>query len=227
LYWFHNTNGSWPTALIEGSDGNFYGTTAYGGPISSGFSGTLFKITRDGEHTMLASFTGTNGANPQSLMLASDGNFYGTACGGTGKNGTIFKATSDGVLTSLFSFSGTNGSIINPFSSRPGLLVQTAEDTCYGTTYLGGASNLGTIFRFQVAPDPPRIENISQNASGGFTFTWAALTGRSYQVQFQSDLTSTNWSPLGDPVMATNTTASASDVIGPDRQRFYRILLLP
>jgi hypothetical protein len=79
-----------------------------------------------------------------------------------------------------------------------------------------------------VPPTPIAVlENISQKANGGLTFTWAALTGRSYQVQFQSDLTSTNWSPLGDPVVATNATASASDVIGPDRRRFYRLVLLP
>ncbi|PYT07064.1 MAG: hypothetical protein DMF60_07890 [Acidobacteria bacterium] len=109
LYWFHNTNGSWPTALIEASDGNFYGTTAIGGPISSGFSGTIFKITRDGEHTMLVSFSGTNGFEPRSLMRATDGNFYGMTRAGTAnaKNGTIFRAAPDGVLTSLFSFNGT------------------------------------------------------------------------------------------------------------------------
>jgi uncharacterized repeat protein (TIGR03803 family) len=105
--------------------------------------------------------------------------------------------------------------------------VQAVDGTLYGTTRAGGVSNFGTIFRLQITPEPPRIENISQNASGGFTFTWAALTGRSYHVQFQSDLTSTNWSPLGDPVIATNTTTSANDVIGPDRQRFYRVVLLP
>jgi len=223
LYWFHNTNGSWPTALIESSDGNFYGTTAIGGPISSGFSGTFFKITRDGEHTMLASFSGTNGFEPRSLMRSTDGNFYGTTRGGTAnaKKGTIFRATPDGVLTSLFSFNGTNGA--SPLSAP---LVQTAEDTFYGTTYSGGASNLGTVFRIQITPGPPMLKSVSQ-IGGGFTFAWAALTGRSYQVQFNTNLTTTNWVDLGDPVMATNTTASANDVIGPDRQRFYRVVLLP
>jgi len=36
----------------------------------------------------------------------------------------------------------------------------------------------------------------------------------------------TTWGDLGGPLIATNTTASASDVIGPDRQRFYRVVLL-
>ena len=223
LYWFHNTNGSWPTSLIEGSDGNFYGTTAIGGPISSGFSGTFFKITRDGEHTMLASFSGTNGFEPRSLMQATDGNFYGTTRAGTAnaKYGTIFKATLDGVLTTLFSFNRTNGA--SPLSAP---LVQTAEDTFCGTTYSGGSSNLGTVFRFQLTPEPPMLKSISQ-FGGGLNFTWAALRGSSYQVQIKTDLTQTNWVNLGDPVAATNTTASANHVIGPDRQRFYRVVLLP
>jgi uncharacterized repeat protein (TIGR03803 family) len=223
LYWFHNTNGSWPTALIEGSDGNFYGTTAIGGPISSGFSGTFFKITRDGEHTMLASFSGTNGFEPRSLMQATDGNFYGTTRAGTAnaKYGTIFKATLDGVLTTLFSFNRTNGA--SPLSAP---LVQTAEDTFCGTTYSGGSSNLGTVFRFQLTPGPPMLKSVSQ-IGGGLTFTWATLRSRDYQVQFKTDLTQTNWVDLGDQVTATNSTASANDVIGPDRQRFYRVVLLP
>ena len=62
---------------------------------------------------------------------------------------------------------------------------------------------------------------------GGLAFTWAALTGLTYQVQFNTNLTQTNWVDFGDPVIATNSTASASDVIGPDRQRFYRVVLLP
>ncbi|PYT07065.1 MAG: hypothetical protein DMF60_07895 [Acidobacteria bacterium] len=64
-------------------------------------------------------------------------------------------------------------------------------------------------------------------AGDGLTFTWAAVAGRTYQVQVNANLTQTNWVDLSDPVIATNTTASATDVIGLDRQRFYRIMLLP
>jgi uncharacterized repeat protein (TIGR03803 family) len=220
VYSFRGTNGIWPTALVEGSDGNFYGTTAYGG---SRFLGTVLRITPDGTHTMLASFSGTNGLEPVSLMRATDGNFYGTTRTGDGNasNGTIFKVTPDGVLTSLFSFNGTNGA-----SPRSAPLVQTAEDTFYGTTYSGGTSNLGKVFRLTVTPDPPRLENISQNSSGGLTFSWIAIPGRSYQVQFNGDLTQTNWSDAGGPITATNASATGTDLIGPDRQRFYRVTLL-
>jgi uncharacterized repeat protein (TIGR03803 family) len=224
---FNGTNGYVPSALVQGADGNLYGTTSKGGPDfrdGSGGDGTVFKLTTNGLFTTLAMFNRTNGNDPRSLILARDRNFYGvTAYGGIdGRSGTIFKMTPDGELTSLFSFNGTNGAI--PLA---GSLVQAADGTFYGTTYTGGASNVGTIFHFEITPDPPRLENISQNGSGGLTFSWIALPGRSYQVQFNGDLTQSNWTKAGDPITATNTSGSASDLIGPDRQRFYRVVLLP
>jgi uncharacterized repeat protein (TIGR03803 family) len=81
---------SFYSSLIQGSDGNFYGTTTTGGSANNG---TIFKITPGGAFTSLHSFSGTDGAGPiGSLMQATDGNFYGTAnAGGTGGYGTVFK----------------------------------------------------------------------------------------------------------------------------------------
>ena len=107
------------------------------------------------------------------------------------------------------------------------LYVQAADGSFYGTTFGGGESNRGTIFRFTIAPAQPEIENVFRTGDG-LTLAWAALKRRSYQVQFATNLMSqTSWNNLGDPVTTTNTTASATDVIGSDRQRFYRIVLLP
>jgi len=80
-------------ALVRGTDGNFYGTTSYGG--SSGL-GTAFKITPAGTLTTLHEFGGgTDGSLPYGgLVQGSDGSFYGTAwAGGTNDNGTVFKLT--------------------------------------------------------------------------------------------------------------------------------------
>jgi uncharacterized repeat protein (TIGR03803 family) len=95
LYSFGATSadGSEPWGkLLIGGDGNFYGTTVYGG--ASG-SGTIFVVTPAGVETVLYSFGGTSadGANPfGGLILANDGVLYGTAsAGGAGSNGTVFR----------------------------------------------------------------------------------------------------------------------------------------
>jgi hypothetical protein len=66
------------------------------------------------------------------------------------------------------------------------------------------------------------------NRSGNsLAFTWSAMVGRTYQLQFSTNLSRTNWVNLGTSVIATNFAVSASDTIGPDPQRFYRVVLLP
>jgi uncharacterized repeat protein (TIGR03803 family) len=150
---FDGTNGAEPTAgLVQGTDGNFYGTTPYGGAW-----GTVFRLTADGTLTTLYSFCSqsncTDGALPFSgLVQGSDGNFYGTTwfrgdneyCNGDGC-GTVFKVTPEGVLTTLHSFDGADG-------TNPGDLVQATDGNFYGTTYGGGAyencsHGCGTVFK--------------------------------------------------------------------------------
>src|SRR5579862_2971624 len=78
LHSFDDTDGGNPTAnVIQASDGNFYGTTEYGGAYGYG---TVFQITPSGTLTTLHSFDDTDGAYPnfEGLIQASDGNFYGT-----------------------------------------------------------------------------------------------------------------------------------------------------
>jgi uncharacterized repeat protein (TIGR03803 family) len=82
-----------PSGLMQGSDGNFYGTTEYGGTNGAG---TVFKISTNGALTTLYSFTGGNdGANPQAgLVQGTDGSFYGsTSVGRLGGTGTVFRLT--------------------------------------------------------------------------------------------------------------------------------------
>ena len=132
-------------ALVEGSDGNFYGTTACGG--ASGM-GTVFQVTPAGVLTTLVSFNRTNGSHPAAgLVQGSDGNFYGTTeYGGTnGNNGTVFQMTPTGALTTLVSFNGTNGS--HPAAG----LVEGTNGNFYGTTSYGGSGSMGTVFEMTFA----------------------------------------------------------------------------
>jgi uncharacterized repeat protein (TIGR03803 family) len=150
---FNQSYGQNPVgSLVQGFDGNFYGTTEVGG---KNLAGEVFKITPSGTLTRLYSFCSlancADGGFPLAgLALSSDGNFYGTTVGGgantnpdcgAGRCGTVFKMTPSGTLTTLYSFCGqancTDGA--NPVG-----LVQALDGNFYGTTELGGANNAGT-----------------------------------------------------------------------------------
>jgi len=144
-YGTNDTGGPW-AALVQGTDGNFYGTTSESGPSSyySGPSGTVFKISPNGALTTLYSFTGGNeGGQPTApLVQGSDGNFYGTTDeGGTNGYGTVFKISTNGALTSLYSFTGGNDGVY-PYAG----LVQGTNGNFYGTTWQGGTNGYGTVF---------------------------------------------------------------------------------
>ena len=144
LHQFH-PNPANPSGLIQGSDGNFYGTTAGGGVIGVG---TVFKITPVGAVTTLHSFTGSDGVRPlAALVQGSDGNFYGaTASGGASGLGTVFKITPSGTFTSLHSFAGSDGA-----SPQFGRWIQASDGNFYGTTIQGGAHNVGTVFKMDAS----------------------------------------------------------------------------
>ena len=133
--------------LLEGSDGNFYGTTEYGGTAELG---TVFKITPSGDYTVLVNFTGPNGEQPFApLIQATDGNFYGTASlGGTDSLGTIFRITPAGDFSTVYNFA--NNEALGAFP-RAGL-VEGEDGNLYGTTMGGGANSFGTIFRLNIVP---------------------------------------------------------------------------
>jgi len=152
---FDGTNGQYPQlmSLVQGADGNFYGTAPEGGTGS----GTIFKLNPEGNLTVFHSFAGPDGAGPLGgLIQALDGHFYGTtSAGGTGNLGTVFRIDERGQLTTMYSFSASGASI----PDAP--LIQASNGHFYGTASRGGVNNndcytfrtagCGTIFEITSA----------------------------------------------------------------------------
>jgi large repetitive protein len=174
------TDGTVPQAvLVQGTDGNFYGTTAIGG--ANGY-GTVFKMTPSGTLTTLYSFcpqTGcTDGKNPQAgLVQGTDGNFYGTTASGGGANnyGTVFKITPSGTLTSLYSFCSQSGCTdgVIPVAG----LVQGTDGNFYGTTYYGGAGGANNVLPPGAAPGDGTVFKITPSGTLTTLYSFCPQTG--------------------------------------------------
>lgn len=163
--------------LVEGADGDFYGTTE-GGGVNNG--GTIFKITREGVKTVLFDHFGTPavvGSGPNSLILASDGNFYGTTktggpqCSASTTCGTIFMMTPEGGVRTIHVFDGTHG-------WRPaGGLVQYTDGSFYGMTSRGGGSlncapySCGTIYHLTISGMAPFVQSVEASGRAGQVIT--------------------------------------------------------
>jgi uncharacterized repeat protein (TIGR03803 family) len=149
LYSFKNsTDGYGPSAaLVQGTDGNLYGSAQFGGANGAG---TIFKISTAGKLTVLHAFTGTDGNRPISAMIqGTDGKFYGTTYqGGTNNEGVVFNMTTTGTIKVLHSFlAATDGQ--NPEVA----LLQATDGNFYGLALFGGnaggwmGAGQGSIFK--------------------------------------------------------------------------------
>lgn len=149
--------------VVQGTDGNLYGVTQYGGSYDNG---TVFKITATGTLTTLYSFCAqagcTDGSGPWAgLLQTSDGNFYGTTTGGGSYGaGTVFKMTSAGMLTTLHSFDNDDG------GGPAAALVQGSDGNFYGTTYYGGNYIWGTVFKISPGGDFTSLYSFKQYPYG-------------------------------------------------------------
>ncbi len=160
------TEGRYPTALVLGIDGKFYGTT----------STTIFRISASGVLETLHTFNSIpDGGNPLGgLIQGSDCNFYGITLGGgptANSSGTVFRITPGGVYTVLYSFSSAAGApLLNGHSPRVGL-VQASNGKLYGATTRGGVYGWGTIFEVDLAGNFRVVYNLNNpgNAGGGPT----------------------------------------------------------
>ena len=169
-------DGGQPTdGLVQGTDGNFYGTTLVGGThlYSNFFGGTIFKMTPAGQITVLYNFCSqpncTDGGNAVAgLIQGTDGNFYGTTqTGGANFNGTVFQITPQGLYTVLHSFDYADG------NSPLGPLIQATNGILYGQTNGGGTgpcinTGCGVFFSFAMGL-PTYISPVTSYGQEGST----------------------------------------------------------
>jgi uncharacterized repeat protein (TIGR03803 family) len=177
--------------VLQGSDGDFYGMTQFGGSMGGG---TIFKVKAAGTLTTLHSFEagpGAAGTDPfGALIQGRDGSFYGTTYSSATGPGTIFKITAVGTLTTLVRFNTANGAY--PF----GGVIQGRDGSFYGTTSMGGANVSGVVFRLTVAMPTSTAIIVSQSPS---------MVGQS--VALTASVTNAGFTPTGSVAFFDGSTS--------------------
>jgi uncharacterized repeat protein (TIGR03803 family) len=144
-------DGAFPNAgLTRDRGGAMFGITGQGGSYANPNGGdpgdgTIFRVTRQGQETVMHSFGGAgDGFEPNStLLLDKTGNLYGTTEGGFG---TVFKMSASGSEAVIHAFQGYDDG-----ADPRGPLVMDKAGNLYGATYSGGPGGQGQIFK--IAPD--------------------------------------------------------------------------
>jgi uncharacterized repeat protein (TIGR03803 family) len=159
------------SGVIQDANGNFYGTTSYGGIFNKG---AVFKLDTTGKETVLRSFKArSDGKSPDRLIQDANGNLYGTAllggsakCGGTGC-GVVFRLDLTGKETVLHRFTGgLDGNL--PYSG----VIRDSEGNLYGTTYSGGdrscgqGHGCGVVFKLSTAGKLTVLHNMKGGVGG-------------------------------------------------------------
>ncbi|HEV2211231.1 MAG TPA: leucine-rich repeat protein [Verrucomicrobiae bacterium] len=218
LYSFRSdTDGYGPQgALVQGSDGNFYGTTYEGGQPTTNCPacgyGTVFRITPHGVLTTIAWFDGTTNGYPTNygeypfgaMLQATDGNFYGDSEGG------LFKVTPGGVLTPM-----PGGTLGDPIQGTNGDLY--SGNPYYGLIawYSLGGSTLGSVYP-SGTPSGGLVQASDGNLYGLTSNGGANDYGSAYKLTPGGVLTTlvsfgTNSPPVYPPIWPYGKLLQASD----------------
>ncbi len=184
IHTFHNdstNDGAYPTTdLIEGANGDLYGTT-YSGGTATNSDGVFFSISpaaANSTFTALSDFIYPGDGIMVDLgrpFLAGDGNFYLAGSeGGANGYGQLMQVTPAGAVSPLYDFHNSDDNNASTPDVQP---FESADGNLYGTSYYGGAASSGTLFRLLIGL-PPAITLASSSPSASLgssvTLTWAA-----------------------------------------------------
>jgi uncharacterized repeat protein (TIGR03803 family) len=157
------SDGVQPYAGLVDIDGRLYGTTAYGGDVTSRIGlGTVFKTSTNGKEQVLHKFGISDGWHPEAALIDVNRMLYGTTNqGGTYGVGTVFNISAKGAEQVLHSFRGRS-----PHGGRPaGALVDVAGEL-YGTTEFGGTFNDGVVFKIGTDGKTKRLHSFGGGSDG-------------------------------------------------------------
>jgi uncharacterized repeat protein (TIGR03803 family) len=159
-------DGAVPSAIIQGSDGNFYGTASQTTELPEHAGGLVFSLTPAGDFTVLYTFepgqgsTYPNGQDPVQLVEGPDGMLYGaTGVGGANNAGTVFRLSRDGSgFQLLHSFCPTCGDAYDPLG-----IVAGSDGAVYGATFYADypKCECGSIFRVDTATGTFKIVKLT------------------------------------------------------------------
>jgi len=164
-------DGSNPSALVLGNDGNLYGGTLGGGAFNNG---SIFRIKPAGPFTILHALNDKSDGGPpsQALVQASDGNFYGVGSfSPDGGLGNLFRVTPRGEFTDLHDMGDP------PDADANARLIQASNGLLYGTTFYGEVFQISLSGSFQiVVPGPFHtiLGGVTQASDGNL---WGTFSG--------------------------------------------------
>ena len=167
--------------------------------------------------TTLASFNGTNGANPFGGLILSGSTLYGTTyLAGAYGGGTVFSIpVGGGSVTTLATFNGANGQ--SPYA---GLLL--SGSTLYGTTEYSGAYGQGEVFALMLPVNPGgQISQFAIN-EGAANMTFVGISNYTYHIQVSTNLAS--WNTMGPANAPANGVVQFKDSNPPQPNAFYRLM---
>ncbi len=164
LHHFSGPDGAQPYAALIDVHGALYGTTGYGGDVTSRVGlGTVFKITTSGTEQVLHNFGNLpDGWHPEAALIDKNGTLYGTTNqGGTDGVGTVFDISTKGAEQVLHSFRGRS-----PHGGRPLAPLVDVRGELYGTTEFGGTFDDGVVFKIGTDGKTTRLHSFGGTSDG-------------------------------------------------------------
>lgn len=214
LVTFDGTNGAYAEPIILGSDGAIYGCTSGIDFLNANDgSGKVFRVTTNGDLTILHTFSYSDGAEPRCRLLeVTNGLFYGTTYFSGQSPGTVFQISTNGDFATLLRFDSTWGKGALP---RVGL-TKGADGNFYGLS----SQPVRDLYCLRPVEAPILQTSVQDNQ---ITFDWKTWGRLPVSLYYKTNLNDATWNYLDGINSATNTVISHAEPIDPTTPRFFTL----